>query len=68
MTEVLAGRKFRVEVLRPGPAETPGLIGAVGPDHRLASQVPPGRIGHPDEIATLNRRKSAPHNPYQEEK
>ncbi|MFF1542190.1 SDR family NAD(P)-dependent oxidoreductase [Streptomyces sp. NPDC058291] len=46
-------RKFRVNVLTPGPTETPGLIGAVGPDHRLASQVPLGRIGRPDEIAAV---------------
>ncbi|WP_326809872.1 SDR family oxidoreductase [Streptomyces scopuliridis] len=46
-------RKFRVNVLSPGPTETPGLIGAVGPDHQLASQVPLGRIGRPDEIAAV---------------
>ncbi|WP_199035630.1 SDR family NAD(P)-dependent oxidoreductase [Glycomyces salinus] len=46
-------RKFRVNALSPGPTETPGLIGAVGPDHRLASQVPLGRIGRPDEIASV---------------
>ncbi len=46
-------RKFRVNVLSPGPTETPGLVGAVGPDHQLASQVPLGRIGRPDEIAAV---------------
>jgi len=46
-------RKFRVNVLSPGPTETPGLIGAVGPDHQLASGVPLGRIGRPDEIAAV---------------
>lgn len=46
-------RKFRVNVLSPGPTETPGLIGAAGPDHQLASEVPLGRIGHPDEIAAV---------------
>lgn len=46
-------RKFRVNVLSPGPTETPGLIGAVGPDHQFASQVPLGRIGRPDEIAAV---------------
>ncbi|RKN45048.1 SDR family NAD(P)-dependent oxidoreductase [Streptomyces hoynatensis] len=46
-------RKFRVNVLSPGPTHTPGLIGAVGPDHQLASQVPLGRIGRPDEIAAV---------------
>jgi NAD(P)-dependent dehydrogenase (short-subunit alcohol dehydrogenase family) len=47
-------RKFRVNVLSPGPTETPGLVDAVGPDHhQLASQVPLGRIGRPDEIAAV---------------
>ncbi len=46
-------RKFRVNLLSPGPTETPGLIGAVGPDHQLASEVPLGRIGRPDEIAAV---------------
>ncbi|KAK1179032.1 SDR family oxidoreductase [Streptomyces sp. NBS 14/10] len=47
-------RKFRVNVLSPGPTETPGLIGVVGPDlHQFASEVPLGRIGHPDEIAAV---------------
>ncbi|MFC8566096.1 SDR family NAD(P)-dependent oxidoreductase [Streptomyces sp. NPDC057245] len=47
-------RKFRVNVLSPGPTETPGLVGAVGPDHhQLASEVPLGRIGRPDEIAAV---------------
>ncbi|MBU6533940.1 SDR family NAD(P)-dependent oxidoreductase [Streptomyces mayonensis] len=47
-------RKFRVNVLSPGPTETPGLVGAVGPDHhQLASDVPLGRIGRPDEIAAV---------------
>ncbi|MCX4461604.1 SDR family oxidoreductase [Streptomyces sp. NBC_01728] len=44
-------RKFRVNMLSPGPTETPGLV---GPDLRqLASEVPLGRIGHPDEIAAV---------------
>lgn len=46
-------RKFRVNVLSPGPTETPGLVGVVGPDHQLASEVPLGRIGRPDEIAAV---------------
>lgn len=47
-------RNFRVNVLSPGPTETPGLIGAVGPDlDRLAAQVPLGRVGRPDEIAAV---------------
>lgn len=46
-------RKFRVNALSPGPTETPGLVGAAGPDHQLASEVPLGRIGRPDEIAAV---------------
>ncbi len=47
-------RNFRVNVLSPGPTETPGLESAAGPDYqRLASIVPLGRIAHPDEIATV---------------
>ncbi|WP_017537731.1 SDR family NAD(P)-dependent oxidoreductase [Nocardiopsis halophila] len=46
-------RKFRVNTLSPGPTETPGLVGAVGPDHQLASEVPLGRIGRPEEIASV---------------
>ncbi|MET7684257.1 SDR family oxidoreductase [Streptomyces sp. NPDC005423] len=29
------------------------MVGVVGPDHQLASQVPLGRIGCPDEIAAV---------------
>ncbi|MER7682499.1 SDR family oxidoreductase [Streptomyces sp. NPDC096934] len=48
------GRKFRVNVLSPGPTETPGLVGAVGPDlGPFAAEVPLGRIGQPDEIAAV---------------
>ncbi|GHH96050.1 SDR family NAD(P)-dependent oxidoreductase [Streptomyces capillispiralis] len=47
-------RNFRVNVLSPGPTETPGLIGIVGPDlHQFASEVPLGRIGRPEEIAAV---------------
>ncbi|MEU3147451.1 MULTISPECIES: SDR family NAD(P)-dependent oxidoreductase [unclassified Streptomyces] len=46
-------RKFRVNVLSPGPTGTPRLVGVLGPDHRLASEVPLGRIGRPDEIAAV---------------
>lgn len=47
-------RKFRVNMLSPGPTETPGLVGAVGPElGRLTAQVPLGRIGRPDEIAAV---------------
>lgn len=50
-------RNFRVNVLSPGPTETPGLLG-LAPDggqsallDRLADGVPLGRVGDPDEIA-----------------
>ena len=50
-------RNFRVNVLSPGPTETPGLLG-LAPDggqsallENLADSVPLGRVGRPDEIA-----------------
>jgi NAD(P)-dependent dehydrogenase (short-subunit alcohol dehydrogenase family) len=47
-------RKFRVNVLSPGPTETPGLIGVVGPHLRqMASEMPLGRLGRPDELAAV---------------
>lgn len=53
----LKGRNIRVNVLAPGPTETPGLVGLVPPEHQqgmlegMAAQVPLGRVGRPDEIA-----------------
>jgi NAD(P)-dependent dehydrogenase (short-subunit alcohol dehydrogenase family) len=55
----LKGRGIRVNTLSPGPTKTPGLVGLAGPDaaqqqgllNHLASQVPMGRVGDPDEIA-----------------
>lgn len=54
----LEARKIRVNVISPGPIETPGLTGAA-PDAAslekmmtgMAAQVPLGRVGDPDEIA-----------------
>ncbi len=54
----LKDRKIRVNVISPGPIETPGLTGAA-PDQaaasamldRMATQIPLGRVGTPDEIA-----------------
>lgn len=54
----LKARKIRVNVISPGPIETPGLTGAA-PDAAslekmmtgMAAQVPLGRVGDPDEIA-----------------
>src|SRR3712207_5164090 len=55
----LKGRGIRVNVLSPGPTRTPGLVGLAGPDAArqqgllddLATRVPLGRVGDPDEIA-----------------
>jgi NAD(P)-dependent dehydrogenase (short-subunit alcohol dehydrogenase family) len=54
----LAPRKIRVNVLTPGPTDTPGLANAVPPEQRrarlegLAAGVPLGRLGEPSEIAS----------------
>lgn len=53
----LKGRDIRVNVLSPGPTLTPGLLGIPPADQQaafleiMASSVPLGRIGHPDEVA-----------------
>ncbi|MFC5356562.1 SDR family NAD(P)-dependent oxidoreductase [Azospirillum himalayense] len=55
----LKDRGIRVNTLSPGPIRTPGLVELAGPDAAqqqglvdyLASQVPLGRVGDPDEIA-----------------
>ncbi|NID16338.1 SDR family NAD(P)-dependent oxidoreductase [Luteibacter yeojuensis] len=52
-------RGIRFNVVSPGPTKTPGLVDLAGPDaaqqqglvDHLASQVPMGRVGDPDEIA-----------------
>jgi NAD(P)-dependent dehydrogenase (short-subunit alcohol dehydrogenase family) len=52
----LVGRGIRVNTIVPGPTETPGLGGLV-PDNpqalfqQLATGIPMGRIGRPEEIA-----------------
>ena len=54
----LKDRRIRINVISPGPIETPGLTGAA-PDAAslkammtaMAAQVPLGRVGAPDEIA-----------------
>jgi NAD(P)-dependent dehydrogenase (short-subunit alcohol dehydrogenase family) len=57
-TNELKGRQIRVNVVSPGPIDTPGVTGLVGDEESakqlktsLASQVPLGRMGEPDEIA-----------------
>ncbi len=55
----LKDRKIRVNVVSPGPIETPGIAG-LAPNETvekaysmLASQVPLGRLRQPDEIAKV---------------
>jgi NAD(P)-dependent dehydrogenase (short-subunit alcohol dehydrogenase family) len=53
----LKARRIRVNVISPGPVSTPGLAGLVPAEQKeglfahLASNVPMGRIGEPEEIA-----------------
>ena len=56
----LKDRRIRVNVVSPGPIETPGLAGLTPNEgerkefyRMLASQVPLGRMGQPDEIAKV---------------
>ncbi|WP_225827749.1 SDR family NAD(P)-dependent oxidoreductase [Streptomyces naphthomycinicus] len=46
-------RRFRVNVLSPGPTRTPGLLGAAGPDvdEFAEAVVPLGRLADAEEIA-----------------
>jgi len=53
----LKDRKIRVNAIAPGPIRTPGLEGLVPAEHtegllgELASVVPMGHLGKPEEIA-----------------
>jgi NAD(P)-dependent dehydrogenase (short-subunit alcohol dehydrogenase family) len=55
----LKSRGIRVNVLSPGPIKTPGLVDLAGPDPArqqglldyMASTVPLGRVGDPEEVA-----------------
>ena len=55
----LKDRGIRVNTLSPGPIKTPGLVELVGSDpaqqqgflDHLASTIPMGRVGDPDEVA-----------------
>lgn len=56
----LHDRQVRINTLSPGGARTPGLVGLVGPDAAqqqgllgaMAAQIPMGRVGEADEIAS----------------
>jgi NAD(P)-dependent dehydrogenase (short-subunit alcohol dehydrogenase family) len=54
----LVGLDIRVNTLVPGPVQTPGLAGLASPGEEqtlldnIASTVPMGRLGRPDEIAS----------------
>ena len=57
-TNDLKDRKIRVNVVSPGPIDTPGLSGLAQTEEQkralyaqLASKVPLGRVGQPEEIA-----------------
>ncbi len=57
-TNDLKDRKIRVNVVSPGPIDTPGLTGLTQTEEQksalyaqLASTVPLGRVGQPEEIA-----------------
>jgi len=59
-TNELKDRKIRVNVVSPGPIDTPGVDGLVQDEEQakqlkasLAQQVPLGRIGEADEIAKV---------------
>src|ERR1700749_4569501 len=59
-TNELKDRQIRVNVVSPGPIDTPGVDGLAQDQEQakelkagLASQVPLGRMGHPDEIAKV---------------
>jgi NAD(P)-dependent dehydrogenase (short-subunit alcohol dehydrogenase family) len=59
-TNELKDRQIRVNVVSPGPIDTPGVDGLVQDAEQakelkagLASQVPLGRMGEPDEIAKV---------------
>jgi NAD(P)-dependent dehydrogenase (short-subunit alcohol dehydrogenase family) len=55
----LKARGIRVNVISPGPIKTPGLVDLAGPDSAqqqsmldyMASTIPLGRVGDPDEVA-----------------
>jgi NAD(P)-dependent dehydrogenase (short-subunit alcohol dehydrogenase family) len=56
----LKGRGIRVNTLSPGATKTPGLVDLAGPDPAqqqamldfMASRIPLGRVGKPEEIAS----------------
>ncbi|WP_420998032.1 SDR family NAD(P)-dependent oxidoreductase [Cupriavidus sp. 30B13] len=57
----LKGRGIRINTVSPGPIHTPGLVGLAGPDAAaqqglldyLATQIPLGRVGQPEEVGKV---------------
>lgn len=57
----LKSRGIRVNVISPGPIKTPGLVDLAGPDAAqqqglldyMATTVPLGRVGDPEEVASV---------------
>ncbi|WP_211474697.1 SDR family oxidoreductase [Collimonas humicola] len=57
----LKSRGIRVNVVSPGPIKTPGLVELAGPDaeqqqgllNYMATTVPLGRVGDPEEVASV---------------
>jgi NAD(P)-dependent dehydrogenase (short-subunit alcohol dehydrogenase family) len=57
----LKSRSIRVNVISPGPIKTPGLVDLAGPDAAqqqglldyMATTVPLGRVGDPEEVASV---------------
>src|SRR5690606_31476110 len=49
----LADRKIRVNIVSPGPTETPGINGAITPEVKefFETIIPVKRLANPDEIA-----------------
>jgi NAD(P)-dependent dehydrogenase (short-subunit alcohol dehydrogenase family) len=66
----LVGYKIRVNTLTPGPVDTPGLAGLAPPGEEqglldgIASSVPMGRLGRPDEIASAVVFLASDHSSY----
>jgi len=66
----LVGNDIRVNTIVPGPVKTPGLAGLAPPGQEkelldgIASGVPMGRLGRPDEIASAVVFLASDHSSY----